>query len=293
MLMNFIAMSLPNHPNVNFTIECYIRPGRSWPLEKQHEFVAELRGVAMETFGFMHESQLPEYQCLRWPDEAPEGAGLHDKVIAVARERVPWPSKRCGKMLAFSSAVLFSIPRLRSPVLHLGLTCIVPSARSSGLTKVLTTRIIVQTFVRLVALRREKLWVTNLACVVSSLGSVARGFDNVWPSPEYPHTPPSEIHAHIANSIALSPRLRKAMYVSMDCKYDPEKSVFQGSVKSTAFAKERDDARYHYRDRETHMFYDSLIDWRRSDEVLQVCNISHTSILLLPLRGKWGLPAKL
>ncbi|KIM81132.1 hypothetical protein PILCRDRAFT_502506 [Piloderma croceum F 1598] len=81
------------------------------------------------------------------------------------------------------------------------------------------------TFVRLVALRREKLWVTNLSCVVSSLGSVARGFNNVWP--KYLHTPPSEIHAHIANSITISPRLRKAMYVSLDCKYDQRSSSFK------------------------------------------------------------------
>jgi hypothetical protein len=286
-------MSALNAPSANFTIECYIRPGLSWSLEKQREFVAELREVAMETFGFARESQLPSYQCLVWPDEAPSRAGLDDKVIAVARERMPRSSKHRGKMLAFSSAVLFSTHGLPGPVLHLGLTCITPSARSLGLTKVLTARITIQTFVRFTALRREKLWVTNLACVVSSLGSVAHGFDNVWPSPEHPHDPPSDIHAHIANFVATSCSMREAMYVSPGCIYDREKSIFQGSVRRTVFMKERDDSRYHYRDRETHSFYDSRIDWRRGDEVLQVCNFSLANLLLFPLRGQWGLPARL
>jgi len=269
----------PNSPNDDYTIECYIRPGLSWSPEKQREFVAELREVVMGSFGFTHESQLPAYQCL---DETPEGAGLDDKVIVVARERVQWPSDRRGKMLAFNSAVLLSIPRISTPVLHLGLTCILPRARSYGLTKVLTARVVIQTFLRFNALRRNKLWITSVACVISSLGSVARGFDNVRPSPEYPHAPPSEMHAHIATFVSSSPGIREAMYISPDCVYDPDKSVFQGSVKGTVFAKERDDEQYHYRHKETQMFYDSRIDWERGDEVLQIWNMSHVNVLLFP-----------
>jgi len=149
----------PNSPNDDYTIECYIRPGLSWSPEKQREFVAELREVVMGSFGFTHESQLPAYQCL---DETPEGAGLNDKVIVVARERVQWPSDRRGKMLAFNSAVLLSIPRISTPVLHLGLTCILPCARSYGLTKVLTARVVIQTFLRFNALRRNKLNIHTL-----------------------------------------------------------------------------------------------------------------------------------
>jgi hypothetical protein len=275
---------LPNASTIDYTVECYIRPGLSWSLEKQRDFVAELRGVVMESFCLTHESQLPAYQCCVWPDEASQGAGLNDKVIAVARERVQWPSKRRGKMLAFNSAVLFSIPGLSSPILHLGLTCIIPSARSYGLTRVFTTRIVIQAFLRFSAFRSENLWITSLACVVSSLGSVARGFDAVWPSPEYPHVPPSNMYAHIANSIAESPSIREAMYIPSDCIYDPDMSVFRGSVKGTVFAKERDDKRYRFRDKETHSFYESRINWERGDEVLQVFNMSHAFVLRLLLQ---------
>ena len=293
-------MSRHNLPNINYTIQCYIRPGRSWSLEKQREFVAELREVAMESFGFTDQSQVPAYQCLVWPDETPEGASLDDKVIAVAREHTQFPSDGPGKMLGFSSAVLLPIPGLSSPVLHLGLTCIILSARSYGLTKAFSSRIITLTFLRLTALHSEKLWITSLACVVSSLGNAAQEFDNVWPSPAYPNGPPSGTHAHIAAYIAQNPKLREAMYIPSGCVYDADRSVFQGSVKGTVFRKERKDRRYHHGSKEMNTFYDSRIDWERGDEVLQIWNLSRANVLLipfrvllLPLRGRWGLPAVL
>ena len=293
-------MARPNSSNIGYTIQCYICPGRSWSLEKQREFVTELREVVMESFGFTDPSQLPAYQCLVWPDETPEGASLDNKVIAVARECTQFPSKGPGKMLGFNSAVLLPIPGISSPVLHLGLTCIIPSARSYGLTKSFTTRIITLTFLRLTALHSQKLWITSLACVVSSLGNVAREFDNVWPSPAHPNGPPSEMHAHIAAYIAQSPKLREEMYIPSGCIYDTNKSVFQGSAKGTVFRKARNDERYHHRSSEMNTFYDSRIDWERCDEVLQIWNLSCTNVLLMPLRvllfplrGRWGLPAVL
>jgi len=276
-----------------YTTECYARPGLSWSIEKQRGFVAELREVAMQSFGFTHESQLPAYQCLVWPDEAPPGGGLEDKVIAVARECVPSSSQHPGKLLAFNSAVLLPIPGLSSPALHHGLTCILPSARSYGLTKIFTGHVCMQAFLRFVVPRGEKLWITSVTCVISSLGSVAVGFRNVWPSPECPHSPPSKTHAHIANSIAGSPSLRAAMYIPPDRVYDADKSIFQGSVKCTVFAKERNDVRYHHRRGDVQKFYDSRLDFERGDEVLQVWNISHINDLLDPLRGRWELSSKL
>jgi hypothetical protein len=288
----FPAMSSDSLRDTNYTIKCYIRPGLSWSLEKQRHFTAELRMVAMESFGFTQESQLPAYQCLIWPDETPVGSTLSDKVIAVARAPAQWPSKH-GKMLAFSSAILLSIPKLSGPVLHLGLTCVLPSVRSHGLTKLLISRVCVKTFFCFIVHTREKLWMTNVACVVSSLGSVAQGFDDVWPSPKYPHTPPSDLHAYIANYIARSPTIRKEMFISPDCVYDPAKSVFQGSVKDTVFVKERDDERYRFRNKEVHMFYESRIDWARGDEVLEVWNMSHANLLRFVFTGHCGMSAKL
>jgi hypothetical protein len=102
------------------------------------------------------------------------------------------------------------------------------------------------------------------------------------------------MHAHIANSIAGSPSLRTAMYIPIDCVYDPDLSVFQGSVKGTVFAKEKDDVRYDHRHGETHLFFHSRINFKRGDEVLQVWSISQVNDLLnSPLRGRWDLPAKL
>jgi hypothetical protein len=62
--------------------------------------------------------------------------------------------------------------------------------------------------------------------------------------------------------------------------YDPDLSVFQGSVKGTVFAKEEGDVRYDDRHGKTHRGFHSRINFERGDDVLQV-------------RERWDLPAKL
>jgi hypothetical protein len=53
------GMSSESSQDLHHSIECYTRPGLLWSVEKQHEFIAELRKVAMQSFDFTDESELP------------------------------------------------------------------------------------------------------------------------------------------------------------------------------------------------------------------------------------------
>ena len=124
----------------------------------------------------------------------------------------------------------------------------------------------------------EEIWITNLASVMSSLGSVALNFQDVFPSPSC-LVPPSAIHRHIIQSIIRSPKLLQAMYVvgasdGRPIVYDGEKSVIVGSAKGTLFAKSTKEIhRGKHRLRQLDDFYHRLIDFERGDEVLQVARI--------------------
>ncbi|MBN1772998.1 MAG: hypothetical protein JXB32_17140 [Deltaproteobacteria bacterium] len=67
------------------------------------------------------------------------------------------------------------------PVLHRGLTWVRPDARGRGLTHKLTSHAGIGHLLRCRPFGR--LWITNCACVLSSLGHVALNLDDVYPSP--------------------------------------------------------------------------------------------------------------
>jgi hypothetical protein len=214
--------------------------------------VDELRRVAAACF-----SEIPEYQALTGARDE-----LSDKVITLARDR------RDGRLLGFCSAVLLEVPRMR-PVLHLGLTCVHPDARSGGLTHKLTSRLVVRYLVRRRPLGR--LWVSNVACVLSSLGNVARNFEDVYPAPGGRSLPTAK-HLRVAHAIDAS--YRDKIAINPDAVLDPRAFVFRGSVRGTPFQKRADDARYFHREDTLNDFYRDLMRFDDGDETVQVGRVS-------------------
>ncbi len=233
----------------DISIVFHHRPGRRMRPAARRALVDELRAVGRACF-----PALPDYQCFRGD------AALDDKVITVARDR-------SGRMLGFCSAILLDVPRVPA-VLHLGLTCVHPDARGRRLTHRLTGRLAMQYLFT----RRPhgRVWITNVACVLSSIGNVALGFDDVYPSPFVAR--PTETHRRIAR--AIDARYRDAIHIAPDAPLDPERFVFRGSVQGTVFHKRADDRRYHHRADTLNAWYRDLLDIDAGDEVVQVGHYS-------------------
>lgn len=230
-------------------IEFYHRPGRTLPELACARLVEQLRRVGAACF-----PELPDYQCF-------QGTGsLDDKVITVARDIE-------GRVVGFCSAILLDVPGVPA-VMHLGLTCVHPDARGKRLTHRLTSALTVKYMMRYRPFGR--VWITNVACVLSSIGNVALSFDDVYPSPFA--TAPSVTHLRIARTI--SEQYREAIYIDADAAFDPEHFVFRGSVGGTVFQKRADDTRYHHREKNLNLFYTGLLDFNRGDEIVQVGNYS-------------------
>lgn len=229
-------------------IETLERPGRWMTDERLGALVASMREVAAACF-----VAIPEYQCLTGRRD-----DLDDKVITLARDA------RSGRVLGFCSAIVLSAEGVGS-FLHLGLTCVDPSARGEGLTHRLTSRLVLSYFLRHHLLGR--LWVTNVACVLSSLGNVALFFDEVHPSP-FATTPPTPSHFAIAR--AIDARHRDAIYILPDATLDAPSFVFRGSVRGTVFQKEGSDARYWHRNVDVNRYYRELLRFDDGDEAVQV-----------------------
>lgn len=253
-----------------FKFEFYQRPGLKMSEAQLAEFTAELRAIGSTCF-----DELPDYQCFSLRRE-----DLHNKVITVARD----PS---GRAVGFSSGVLLEVDGM-DPLLHLGLSCVHPDARRGGLTHALASRMVSGYLLRNHPFGR--VWVTNVACVLSSIGNVARNFDEVYPSP-FCDTP-TEAHVRIAR--AVSERYREDIYIRPDAEFDEEAFVFRGSVKGTVFQKAPDDTRYHHRKQFLNEFYLGFMRLDEGDEVIQVGHFSVLSAVkyfvgrtLKPVRRLW------
>lgn len=226
-------------------------PGRWMSEPEQAAFIAELRETASTCF-----DELPDYQCLRGTREE-----LADKVIAVGR-------RADGSMAGFCSTLALTVPGV-GPVLHLGLTCVRPDARGDGLTHKLTSRAVVGHLLRRKPLGR--LWITNCACVLSSLGNVALNFDDVFPSPFF-RGRPSDAQRRIAAE--LDRHYRDKLYVLPEATLDPETFVFRRSVRSTVFQKSAEQKAFHHRLWNLNEFYLGLMNFDEGDEVLQVGSVN-------------------
>ncbi|WP_372367331.1 hypothetical protein [Candidatus Uabimicrobium sp. HlEnr_7] len=233
-----------------YKVDFLYRPGLNYSDEKLQELISELQEVASCCF-----DELPNYQCISGSREE-----LSDKVITIARNDK-------GKLIGFCSAVLLPIPGMGS-IFHLGLTCVLPQARGFGLTHVLTSKVLVKylLFYRPIGCQ----WISNVACVLSSLGNCSIYFRDIYPSPFF--TTPSETHKKIAETI--NNQYRKKIHIDAEANFDDKNFVFRGSVKNTVFQKEADDLRFFHRQKYVNNYYKSIINFEEGDEVLQIGHIS-------------------
>ncbi len=229
------------------------RPGLTYSNRRLEKLVEELKSTASTCF-----ETLPDYQVMRGTREE-----LSDKIITVA-----W--REDERAAGFCSTVLLPVPGVGN-VLHLGLTCVRPKDRGNRLTHLLTSKAVIGYLLRHRLMGR--LWVSNCACVLSSLGNVALHFDAVYPSPFF-QKPPSRKHVKVAQTIDAL--YRDKMYVMPEAELDDHAFVFRSSVKETVFQKSESDKRFHHRTQNVNDYYCNLLDFANGDEALQV---GHVSIL--------------
>jgi len=246
-----------SHP---YRIQFLYRPGKKLGDEAIQILVRELREVAGTCF-----ETIPPYQALLGSREE-----LSDKVITVARQSD-------GSMVGFCSTVLLPVPGV-GEILHLGLTCVRPEARGAGLTHLLMKKAVVGYLLRHKPVGR--VWVTNCAAVLSSLGNVALYFDRVVPCP-FGKIQPSEKHVRIAR--AIGEKYRRKIYIREEAVLDEKRFVFRGSVRDTVFQKSASDTRFHHRNGFLNEYYKRLMNFHEGDEVLQV---GHVSVLTALRHGR-------
>ncbi|MEM1348629.1 MAG: hypothetical protein AAGI01_08750 [Myxococcota bacterium] len=252
-------------PSKIYKLEFFHRPGDTLDDVELAALVARMRAIAAECF-----EEIPEYQALTGAREH-----LSNQIITVAR-------RPDGTIGAFCSALLLEV-RGVSPVLHLGLTCVHPEDRAQSLTHKLLSHMLTRFLVRFHPF--GKVWISNCACVLSSIGNVALSFDDVYPSPYNPE-PPSRAHLKIAR--AISERYRDEIYINDDALFDERAFVMRGSVYGTVFQKHADDECYHHRNEDLNDWYQRLLLFEDGDEVLQIgCySIATVTRYLMP----WSRP---
>lgn len=236
-------------------VDYFYRPGLFWTDEQMAKYQAEFDDIASDCF-----LQVPQYQCL-----SGDRNELKRNVITIARDEN-------GKALGFCSAVILEVEGYKN-ILHLGLTCVKKEARSLGLTHVLTSKLLMKYLFQTSLFKR--IWITNVACVLSSLGNVALYFENVFPSP-YGKSRPGKKHICIARAVDEQYRLPVA--INDDAVLDLENFVFRGSVGNTVFQKSAKDSRYYHRNPELTEFYLNRLNFKNGDEVIQIARIGLLSM---------------
>jgi hypothetical protein len=253
-------------------IEIYDRPGRYLNQVDLDALIADLKSVASECL-----DELPDYQCLSGRREEFERL-----IIAVSRSKD-------GKMLGFCSSYILDAGA-HGQVLHLGLTCVLPLARRMGLTHKLTSKVVTTYLLRYSLFKQS--WVSNVACVLSSLGNVALHFDDVYPSP-YNSSPSKE---HIAIAKMIDGQYRHELYIRDEAKFNEKNFIFEESVLGNQFQKSVADKRYHHRSKNLTNFYANLMNFKRGDEVLQIGKVSLLTFpryLLKNFTKRWKRDASL
>jgi hypothetical protein len=198
---------------------------------------------------------IPSYQCFSENKEE-----FNRLIISVARNKN-------GKAIAFCSSYILDAGPL-GEVLHLGLTCVGPEARGLGLTHKLTSKIIYRYFTAHAKL--GSFWISNVACVLSSLGNVALHFEEVYPSP-YSSVASSD---HKAIAKMIDNKYRNELYIDPLSKFDMDQFIFRGSVKGSTFQKDADDAKFYHRDDQLNQYFKQMMNFHNGDEVLQIGKVS-------------------
>ena len=231
--------------------EVIFYPGKTLNVKQRETLVAELREVAASCF-----IETPNYQAL-----SGEKSELDKAVICLGRDEH-------GRLLGFCSALSLPVENHKN-VLHLGLTCVHPDARGTNMTHHLTSKLMLKYLFKESLLGET--WITNCACVLSSLGNVAMYFENLYPSP-YGEKQPSQKHLDIAK--AVDAFHRDSIAINDEAIFNIDSFVFEGSVDGTVFEKDSNDQRFHHRDESLTEFYQALLNFERGDEALQIGKVS-------------------
>lgn len=243
-------------------IEIYDRPGLKlhfFELEKLQKELIEIGKSSLE--------KLPNYQCFSINKNE-----FNRLIISVARNNE-------GKAIAFCSSYILDAGEY-GEILHLGLTCVGPEARGLGLTHKLTSKVIYRYFTAHAKL--GSFWISNVACVLSSLGNVALHFEDVYPSPFL--TTPTQEHKEIAKLI--NNHYRNELYIHPKSTFDAKSFIFQGSVIGSSFQKEEHDTKFHHRDERLNDYFKKLINFNNGDEILQIGRVSLMSYPKYLLRNR-------
>jgi hypothetical protein len=182
-------------------------------------------------------------------------------IVSVARNQE-------GQILGFCSALILPL-NAKENFFHTGLTCVKPSARGLKLTHKLTSKVLISYILRESFFK--KIWVSNCACVISSIGNVAKHFDEVYPSPYFDDIPTLK-HKEIAQKISNS--YREQIAINESAVYNVKNFVFEGSVNDSEFQKDASDSRFYHRDLRLTEYYKSLLNFDRGDEIIQVASCS-------------------
>lgn len=235
-------------------IKYYQKLSKKLNEKKRKYLIAELRAL-----GHMCFEELPEYQCFSFDCD------FKKHIITIAYDG--------EKIVGFSSALKLE-DEWGESFLHLGLTCVHPHYRSEGLTHKLVGRLTTEYLIRNAPF--GKVWFSNIAAVISSLGNVGKSLDQVYPSPSL--AAPTAKHRAVAN--AMDKRYRDLVYIGNQYKFDKDKFVFFGSGRhDICFQKEAHDTRYHHRNKKINKFYLNWLDLDRGDEMIQVGNYSLLTLL--------------
>lgn len=234
-----------------YTYEVLFYPGRYMNEASRNKLVEEMLMVASECF-----CEAPTYQALSGKKEE-----LDRAVICTSRDE-------SGRLMGFCSALALPVDGV-GDVLHLGLTCVQPDARGMNLTHHLTSKLILKYLVK-ESLFKET-WISNCACVLSSLGNVAMYFEALYPSPYGVEKPE---HQHMTIAKAIDSHYRESIAINDEATFNSEKFVFEGSVDGTVFEKDSNDERYHHRDPAMTQYYQDLLNFERGDEALQIGKVS-------------------
>jgi len=232
-------------------IEVIRYPGKILSPIRLEELINELRLVASTCF-----SDVPNYQILSGEKDDCDRA-----IVSIARNHK-------GEILGFCSALILPLSKSEK-FFHTGLTCVRPSARGLKLTHKLTSKVLITYIIRESLFK--KVWVSNCACVLASIGNVAKHFDDVYPSPYFNDVPKPK-HKAIARKISES--YREQIAINKTAVYNSQKFVFEGSVSNSEFQKESTDSRFYHRDQRLTEYYKKLLNFERGDEIVQVASCS-------------------
>lgn len=231
--------------------EVIFYPGLSMTEQDSLSLVQELRKVAGTCF-----DEVPFYQVLSGSKKE-----LDRAIIATVRDSQ-------NELIGFCSALNLQVENV-GQVFHTGLTCVSPKTRGLRLTHKLTSKLLLK-FLLKESLFKDT-WITNCACVLSSIGNIAKYFEDIYPSPLGINVP-TMTHINIAK--AIDSQYRKQLAINETAVFNMSTFVFEGSVDGTVFEKSPEDKRFHHREKVLTNFYLNLLNFERGDEVLQVGRVS-------------------